>query len=279
MNGRTRILNAAKCEKTALVLSAGGMFGAYQAGAYEAIAERFKVDMVVGASVGALNGWPIASGCTPQHLIDRWLDPRTGNSLQLFPNAGLRNGWFNPKPLRALATDLYENYTPRVPFGLVMVQVPSLRTHLVQYPDIRPEHLQATCSIPYFLPSVEIERRRYLDGGLFNKLPIQAALDMGATRLIAIDSLPEVGPGWIKMGIEVARFFKPDLKRNPRVPQTISLTVISAPRDIGTANDAVFWKEDNIRRYIRLGREDALRTLDGMAREPVPTPSSMASFV
>ena len=61
--------------KTALVLSAGGMFGAYQAGAYRAIAEIAPPDIVVGASVGALNGWPIAGGCTPDHLIERWLDP------------------------------------------------------------------------------------------------------------------------------------------------------------------------------------------------------------
>ncbi len=70
--------------KTARVLSAGGMFGAYQAGAYRAIAAHTDIDMVVGASVGALNGWPIASGCTPEHLIARWLDPSAGEALETF---------------------------------------------------------------------------------------------------------------------------------------------------------------------------------------------------
>src|ERR1700733_3551306 len=109
--------------KTALVLSAGGMFGAYQAGAYKAIAELAPPDIVVGASVGALNGWPISSGCTPDHLIERWLDPASGETLKLYPNAGWRNGWFDPRPLRAQAEQLLERYQPRMPFGLVVVQL------------------------------------------------------------------------------------------------------------------------------------------------------------
>ena len=40
---------------TALVLSAGGMYGAYQAGAWKAIADIFQPDLVVGASIGAIN--------------------------------------------------------------------------------------------------------------------------------------------------------------------------------------------------------------------------------
>jgi hypothetical protein len=82
--------------KTALVLSAGGMFGAYQAGAWRAMAEQFEPDIVVGASVGALNGWSIAAGCSPERLIEAWRDPAAGNALRLYPNAGWRNGWFDP---------------------------------------------------------------------------------------------------------------------------------------------------------------------------------------
>src|SRR5579863_4150304 len=90
--------------KTALVLSAGGMFGAYQAGAWEALADGLRPDIVVGASVGAFNGIAIAAGCPPEQLRKRWLDPeQSGAALRLFPNAGWRNGWFDPAPLRAQA--------------------------------------------------------------------------------------------------------------------------------------------------------------------------------
>ena len=50
-------MTSKKTEKTALVLSGGGSRGAYQAGAWRALDELgIKFDMVVGVSVGAING-------------------------------------------------------------------------------------------------------------------------------------------------------------------------------------------------------------------------------
>ncbi len=254
--------------KTALVLSAGGMFGAYQAGAYRAIAELAPPDIVVGASVGALNGWPIAGGCTPDHLIERWLDPSAGSALKLFPNHGWRNGWFDPAPLRAQAEEIRGRYEPRMPFGLVVIQLPRLSAHLVKYPDVTAAHLQATCSIPLFLPSVEIEGRRYLDGGLFEKLPIWAALEMGATRIIAIDSLPNVGKWWLHLGINIAHAFKHVLGPRRSYPRDLDLTIIAPSEMLGDANDAVFWKRENVQRWVEMGNRDAVRALAG-ARSPL----------
>ena len=60
----------------ALVLSGGGMFGAWQAGAGSILADHFAPDLIVGASVGSLNGYLIASGVTPGQLREYWLEPR-----------------------------------------------------------------------------------------------------------------------------------------------------------------------------------------------------------
>jgi len=59
----------------ALVLSGGGLFGAWQAGAWSVLADRITPDLIVGASVGSLNGYVIASGGTPAELAAMWLDP------------------------------------------------------------------------------------------------------------------------------------------------------------------------------------------------------------
>jgi NTE family protein len=243
---------------TALVLSAGGMFGAYQAGAYKAIAEVVEPDIVVGASVGALNGWLIASGCSPGRLIEEWFDPATSATLTLFPNAGWRNGWFDPAPLRAQVARIVSGYAPRLPFGLVVVELPWFSTVLVRHPGVTADHLLATCSIPLFLPSVEIDGSRYLDGGVFEKLPVWAAIEMGATRIIAIDSLPDAGPWWLRAGINLAGLFKP----SRRYPSDLELTLISPSEPLGGANDAVFWKRENIERWIGLGQGDAARALE-----------------
>jgi NTE family protein len=229
------------------------MFGAYQAGAYKALAAWMKPDMIVGASVGAMNGWPIAGGCAPEELIERWLDPATGTALSFLPNAGWRNGWLDPAQLRAQAEQICGLYTPRIPLGVVVVQLAGLRAQLVRYPDIGPEHLHASCTIPVFLPMVKINGRRYMDGGILENLPVWAALEMGATRIIAVDSLPRAENLWLRLGIRMAEAFKP----RRYFPEDLDLTVISPSEPMGNARDAVLWKRENIERWVDLGMRDA----------------------
>jgi NTE family protein len=226
--------------KTALVLSAGGMFGAYQAGAYRAIAAQVQPDMVVGVSVGALNGWAIASGCTPEHLIERWLEPTIGSAL-------------DAARLQAQAERMARDYQPRVPFVLAVTRLPWFRTEMVTCPDVTAAHLQASCSIPMFLPSVLIGGSRFVDGGLFERLPIGAAIDMGATRVIAVDCLGNIDSWWLRAGMRVAGM----LKRRRAFPAGVEVTIISPSEPLGTAHDAVVWKREKIERWIALGERDA----------------------
>src|SRR5258706_10048439 len=60
--------------KLALVLSGGGMFGAWQAGAWRTLADVIQPDLVVGASVGSLIGYAIAGGASPEELRQFWGD-------------------------------------------------------------------------------------------------------------------------------------------------------------------------------------------------------------
>jgi len=68
---------------TALVLSAGGLFGAYQAGVWAELENTLHPDLVVGASIGALNGWMIAGGASARELIDAWLEPPDARARRL----------------------------------------------------------------------------------------------------------------------------------------------------------------------------------------------------
>ena len=56
--------------KRAIVFSGGGMFGAWQAGVWRGLVSerRWDPDLVVGASVGSLNGYAISGGATPEEL-------------------------------------------------------------------------------------------------------------------------------------------------------------------------------------------------------------------
>src|ERR1035438_6422683 len=152
----------------ALVLSAGGMFGAYQAGAWNVLSRRFRPDLVVGASVGALNGWAfpggwahrgrrplpdraenggalngwaIAGGCSAAELLDMWRAPATGGLMKLrFPFVPW-NGCIDPTALARQVQDWYTRFKPRVPYSATVVEVPRLRLVRVPMEQITPAHL------------------------------------------------------------------------------------------------------------------------------------------
>src|ERR1700691_3982906 len=125
----------------ALVLSAGGMYGAYQAGAWRALADVFNPDLVVGASIGALNGWAIAGGCDPDDLVDRWLHLDAAARYRWkFPRTPM-HGLFDTSPLQAMIRDVYESFQPRMPFAMVVTDLMKLRPRIIRGHEVTWQHL------------------------------------------------------------------------------------------------------------------------------------------
>jgi predicted acylesterase/phospholipase RssA len=237
---------------TALVLSAGGLFGAYQAGAWKHLRHVLKPDLVVGASVGALNGWQIASD--PSADIEQsWLSPETSSIIELKPNGNLLRGYFNPDPLLRAAKTIYEATKPIIPFSLVVVEVPRFRSRVIPAAEVKPEHLAATCSIYLFYPNVRINGRQYTDGGMFGHLPLWAAALQGATKIIGIDCMPKMEPWWVQTTISTLHKF------GPRIPLPQHVHILKPSEAMGHAQSAMMYDAKNIRRWIDLGEQDAKR--------------------
>ena len=226
---------------TALVLSAGGLWAAWEVGAWKVLRERFQPDLVVGASAGAWNGWMIAAGCTPEEMERQWLDSSTGGVMRF----GLHSsGFLRGEPLWATAKELFGRYRPRIPFALTTVELPSLRSHIVRDGEITWRHLAATCTIPLGFPPVEIAGRRYVDGGLRAALPLWAAQELGATRALALNVLntPEF------------RLLRATAKR----PQSgLDVVRLEPSRRLGSLRDALVWNPGKIKRWIAQGEQDA----------------------
>jgi predicted acylesterase/phospholipase RssA len=223
--------------RTALVLSAGAMFAAWEVGVWKVLRERFTPDLIVGASAGAWNGWAIAGGATPEELAREWLDPSTAMLM--------RRG-----PLYAKARRLFECYQPSTPFGLTVVEVPRLRSHIVRGPDVRWEHLAATCSVPMVFPPVRIDGKLYVDGGFRGALPLWAAEEMGATRAIALNCLTT----WPFRVLRAAL-------RAQQPSAALEVILINPSTPLGSLRDTYRWSAANIRRWIALGEMDAKRAL------------------
>ena len=239
--------------KTALVLSAGAMFGAYQAGVWKGLVDRFQPDLIVGSSVGVLNGWGMAGGCAPEELARLWLDAETGQLLSFRKQAALRRR----------AEELHRAYTPIIPFGMIALEVPSLRLRLFRHADgvqeISASHLLASCSIPVWFPPVPIGGQRFADGGVRSTLPIWAAAQMGATRVLAVDCLPDGRQGWYRWP---AGILLPDRSGAPGV----DVTILRPSQALGGLRDILIWKRENIARWIALGERDAAEWTPWTAR-------------
>src|SRR5215467_14128673 len=100
------------------------MFGAYQAGAWKALAPVLAPDLVVGTSAGSLNGWAIAGGCPPQDLIDIWLNPRMEKIMRVRWRPSCWKGLWDPEPLEKLARELWDRYRPHIPYALTLTHLP-----------------------------------------------------------------------------------------------------------------------------------------------------------
>ncbi len=234
----------------ALVLSAGGLYAAWEVGVWKALRGRVPFDMVVGTSAGAWNAWAIAGGATPEELEERWLDPVTGTILQF----GLhRAGCLRPEMLHAQAREMAARFQPRIPFGLTMVEVPRMRLRLVRGSEVCWQHLAATCTIPLGFPPVRIDGRSYVDGGFMGALPVWAAEEMGATRAIALNVLTTVP-------FRILRKFL--YTRPPGSALAVTRLEPSAP--LGSLKDAVCWSKQNIARWIELGERDGNRAMSSI---------------
>src|SRR5580765_4029092 len=97
---------------TALVLSAGGMFGAGEVGVWLALRDRVQFDLIVGASAGAWVGWCIACGMPTEELVRHWKDPGMAHIMRV----GLhRSGWLRHEVLHERARELAALGPPRIP--------------------------------------------------------------------------------------------------------------------------------------------------------------------
>lgn len=238
------------------MLSAGGHFAAYQAGIYKALWPYWRPDLVVGASAGALNAWLIAAGVHPDELIELWLHPDAGTTVKFRERPSLRKGYFDPGPLLARARRIHEGFERKLPLGVVSVEVPQFRPRMFRDDEITPEHLAATCSIPILYPTVRVNGRRLLDGGFFEPTPIWAAARMGATRVIAINSLPKVTP-W---PIHAVLWCMHRVRKMP-VPDGLDVSMITPSEAMGSARQAVVWEYANVRRWVDMGVRDGERFL------------------
>ena len=238
---------------TALVLSGGGMFGAYQAGVWSALHRTTELDMVVGASIGSLNGWLIAGGCSGETLEKHWLD--LGSSSQVawrYPRR-LSDGIIQPDLPEGWMRRIHRSCSPRIRYALVATEMRTMKRVRFESPGLSWQHLAASCAVPLFLRQQKIGGVWYGDGGLADPLPLMDAVEMGATRIITVNVLKH-RPWVVRAAAAAARLYS----RQPGAAlHEVEIIDISPDAPLGTGRDTVYWSLPNAERWISMGKRDA----------------------
>jgi NTE family protein len=237
---------------TALVLSAGGMYGAYQAGAWRALADVFHPDLVVGASIGALNGWTIAGGCDPDQLVDRWLHLDAAARYRWKIPRSPVHGLFDTTALQAMIREVYESFQPRMHVAMVVTDLMKLRPQVLRGNEIRWEHLVASTAILGLFDQVRMSGRIYSDGGLLNAVPLWAAAELGATKALVINVLPTPPGAVARVLVGAIRAVSPF---RPQIPEHVEVVRLAPPKLLGPPLESLYWTRANAEAWIRAGEE------------------------
>ncbi|MGV9304381.1 MULTISPECIES: patatin-like phospholipase family protein [unclassified Nonomuraea] len=183
--------------RTAFVLGGGGVLGAHEVGMLRALDEAgIRPDLVVGTSVGALNG--VLLSASPSDAVERltrlWRSDvaRTafsGSWMRQLSTLARTGTHVHPiAPLRRLLTDLVGvaliEELP-VPFQCVAASIERASAHwFAEGPLV--EAVLASCAVPGLLPPVRIGDEHYVDGGLVHSIPVGRAVRLGAGRVFVL---------------------------------------------------------------------------------------------
>ncbi|MEZ5372621.1 MAG: patatin-like phospholipase family protein [Microthrixaceae bacterium] len=183
----------------AFVLGGGGSLGASQVGMLQALAEyQLRPDLIVGTSVGSLNGAflasdPLGAATRLSHL---WPEFERDTFLP-------GSAWQSVRTLRSSRTNLYSNdglarflddhlsVVPNiedlvVPFVAMATDVDTRQPVALTDGPLK-SALLASAAIPGVFPAVERDGRALYDGGIVANLPVRQALSMGAKSLVLLD--------------------------------------------------------------------------------------------
>lgn len=190
----------------AFVLGGGGARGALQVGALRALLEAgYKPDLLVGTSIGAVNALGLALWGVDlagvEALDRRWQDTAGADFMDpqlarvfLRQILGRPNTQASQKVVQFFASigvtpDLRFDQISGVRLALIGADLVSGQPVIYGQDSVQSvlDGLLASIALPPWFAPIERDGQRIVDGGALSNLPIEPALTMGATEIIALD--------------------------------------------------------------------------------------------
>ena len=188
---------------TAFVLGGGGVLGAVEVGMLRALFERgITPDLVVGTSVGAINGALVAKDPTTDvigRLADLWA--QAAESRDVYGDRPLRTvrravasgtHIYSSRPLAQRLGEELGDLTfadLAVRFEVCAASIERAAEHWFTEGRVV-DAIVASAAVPGLLPPAEVETEHgvehFLDGGIVNSIPLGRAVERGATRVFVL---------------------------------------------------------------------------------------------
>jgi len=174
------------------------VLGAHEVGMLQALAEAgIRPDLILGTSVGAVNGVFVAADPDPAAAVPRlarvWREGAAGEAFRgsLFGRVRTlaRSGTHlhDNEPLRRLLEELPVSRIEdlAVPFQCVAASIERAAAHWFTSGPVVPAVL-ASAAVPGLLPPVRVGDEHFFDGGLVHSIPVGRAVKLGARTVYVL---------------------------------------------------------------------------------------------
>ena len=251
----------------------------------KALLERgITPDLVLGTSVGALNGAMVARDPTLD-VIERMTD--------LWMTAGRDSTGYGDRPFRsvrravATGTHLYSakplTHRLREEFGDTLIEdlpvrfqvcAASIERAAEHWFDSGPvvDAVVASAAVPGLLPPAKVGNEHYLDGGIVNSIPLGRAVELGATCVYVLQvgridrplSVPKRPWEVARVSFEIARRHR-FTRELAELPEGVEAHVLPA-RGTSSRDDSLFGSRDfgGVQQRIDATYEASAAYLDGL---------------
>ena len=184
--------------KTCLILEGGALRGIYTAGVLdELIKDNIKIDTIIGVSMGALVGVNYLSnqpGRAIRYNLKYCKDKRYISIRSLLRTGNIVNKEFAyykiPEELDKFDYDTYKK--SKIKFYCTVTNLETGKAEYIEIKDSKKdiEYLRAGSAMPGVSKIVEVNNKKYLDGGIADSIPIKKAIELGYDKIIVITTRP-----------------------------------------------------------------------------------------
>ncbi|HEY4688852.1 MAG TPA: patatin-like phospholipase family protein [Anaerolineae bacterium] len=205
----------------AFVMSGAANFGSLQVGALQVLLERgIQPDMLIGTSAGAMNAAYVAMDPTREglhQLAEHWrkaahdMVSRRDVLLMVWRLITNRDGLVSNTALRrfverTLPPGIARYSDLKLPAYAVAVRLDTgeLRCFGDDPNDRLLDGLMASTAIPGFYPPWRVDGADYIDGGVVAYLPVQLAVERGATEVYALNVTTSEQRGVVRGTLAIA---------------------------------------------------------------------------